>query len=208
MTETTKPNTVAITPEGRLLFPYLFTPRAFQRPGAAAKGAPRFETSIMFPATAPEVVALKAAIMAAAQKEFPGRTDWKGMKWPIQDGNAKAAARAAIGKTGGEMYKGMLVLSAHALSQRAPEIIDRAGNPIIDSKAVYAGVYARLSVNFKGGKLGGDHVTCYLNHVLITKAGERIGGVSAANAFGGLVDGGDDNTVGASGTALDDTMPF
>lgn len=212
MTEAnTRPDTAALTPEGPLLYPNLLTPRAYQPKGQAAKGEPRYDSSIMFPATAAEVPAIRKAILAAVKKQWPTRTDFNGIKWPLVDGDKHAAALVAKGKAPDtvNLYKGNLILKAHALAKRKPEIIDRANNTVTDPNAIYGGVIARLSVNFKAGEIGGDHVTAYINHVLIVRAGERIGGVSAKNAFGDLVDGGSDTQVGAEGTALDDdSIPF
>lgn len=200
MTAQERPAQVAVTPEGRLLWPELFKAVQFGERVGKPKGPFEFSTLILFPTASPEFDALKKAAVAAARKKWPDRQNFQGVSFPFKLGDTKADKMKADNKDG-EVYRGMIVLRGH--SNRQPSVVDKVGNDIIDPSLVYSGVYGRLNINFKAGDFNGEYVTAYCNHVMITKKGERIGGITAKDAFAGLIDEGSDVTVGANPAEVD-----
>src|SRR5574344_1769184 len=97
--------------------------------------------------------------------------------------------------------KGCYVFTASSGSERPPQVVDSALNPIIDKNTVYSGCYARVNVSFfpydAKGRRG---IGCGLNAVQFVADGEPLGTtVSVADAFGapdtGIAAGAPANTV-------------
>lgn len=93
---------------------------------------------------------------------------------PVYDGDG---VRPSDGMTFGPECKGHWVFTASAKADYPPEVVDKAGNPIITQAEVYSGMYGRVNVTFFpyafGGKKG---VGCGLGPVQKLRDGEALGG--------------------------------
>lgn len=168
-------STKVITNEVRLSFPHLFEAYANQ-PGQTAK----FSTTILIPKNDVATKAkIDAAIQAAIQQGM-GKA-WNGVKPPIvptplHDGDG---VRPSDGSAFGEECRGHWVMTAS--SKQPPQVVDQALNPIMSQTEIYAGVYARASLNFfpynSNGRKG---IGCGLNNVQKLRDGEPLTSRSTA----------------------------
>ena len=168
-------STKVITNEVRLSFPHLFEAYANQ-PGQLAK----FSTTILIPKGDVATKAkIDAAIQAAIQQGL-GKA-WNGVKPPIvptplHDGDG---VRPSDGSAFGEECRGHWVMTAS--SKQPPQVVDQALNPIMSQTEIYAGVYARASLNFfpynSNGRKG---IGCGLNNVQKLRDGEPLTSRSTA----------------------------
>ena len=87
-----------------------------------------------------------------------------------------------------EAYKGHWFINAN--SNTAPQIVDRAVNPILDKTEVYSGCYARVSLNFYAFNSNGNKgIACGLGNIQKVRDGEPLGGrTNAADDFATLDD--------------------
>lgn len=167
--------TKVITNEVRLSFPHLFEAYANQ-PGQQAK----FSSTILIPKTDVTTKAkIDAAIQSAIQQGMS--KSWSGVKPPIvptplHDGDG---VRPSDGSAFGEECRGHWVMTAS--SKQPPQVVDQALNPIMSQTEIYAGVYARVSLNFfaynSNGRKG---VGCGLNNVQKLRDGEPLTSRSTA----------------------------
>lgn len=170
------------TGEVRLSYTHLFKPYAAQ-PGQEEK----FSATILLPKTDTDTKArIDAAIEAAKQKGANG--NWNGVvppvvPNPIWDGDGVKQD----GTPFGPVCKGHWVFTARANQNYPPEVVDQAGNPVINHSDVYSGCYALVNVEFYPYNFQGKKgVGCSLGPVKKMKDGEALGGQapSAAEAFG------------------------
>ena len=62
-----------------------------------------------------------------------------------------------------------------------PGIVDKNGQPIIDSTEVYSGCYGHASITFYPFSMNGNKgIACGLNHLMKTIDGDPLGGRSRA----------------------------
>ena len=165
--------TSVTTGEVRMSYVHLFKPYAYQ-PGQEEK----YQVTILVPKTDTDTMGrINAAIEAAKQKGISGK--WNGMcppivPTPVYDGDG---GRPSDGMTFGPECKGHWVFTASAKADYPPEVVDKAGNPIITQAEVYSGMYGRVNVTFFpyafGGKKG---VGCGLGPVQKLRDGEALGG--------------------------------
>ena len=106
----------------------------------------------------------------------------------IADINAAIANAIEAGRDGDleredEAYKGSYFVNAN--STTAPQIVDRAVQPILDRSEVYSGCYARVSINFYAFNTNGNKgIACGLGNIQKVRDGEPLGGkTSAADDF-------------------------
>ena len=127
-----------ITPEFRVSFPSLFTPKEYD--GGDAK----YCLTMLFPKTtdlsAPAItggLSLKRIIHNAIVETYgPDKDKWpKQFRRPFRDGNEKE---------GTEGYKDVIFVSA--TSKKRPGLVDKDLNPILSEEAFYAGCWARAEV--------------------------------------------------------------
>ena len=175
--------TSVTTGEVRMSYVHLFKPYAYQ-PGQEEK----YQVTILVPKTDTDTMGrINAAIEAAKQKGISGK--WNGVcppivPTPVYDGDG---VRPSDGMAFGPECKGHWVFTASAKADYPPEVVDKAGNPIITQSEVYRGMYGRLIVTFFpyafGGKKG---VGCGLRPVQKLRDGEALGGSmpTAAQVFG------------------------
>ena len=92
------------------------------------------------------------------------------LKLPLRDGDTERDD---------EVYKNAYFVNAN--STTAPQIVDRAVNPILDREEVYSGCYARVSINFYAYNTNGNKgIACGLGNIQKIADGEPLGGRSNA----------------------------
>lgn len=198
---TEAPNSLVVVGEGRILFPNLFEPKRVKKAGREV-GEPNYSVLFLMEPDAEHMTTLKGVVRQVIEAQWPGR-DAKELKLPFQRGEKLAEDAAAKGQDG-DFYRGKVAIRAR--SKYAPEVVGRNYAPVTNASDVYSGCYGWLEVNvvaYDGVSGGQDGVKCYLNKVLKTRDGDRIGGRSAAAAFSGVVGGVSDEDPG-----LDDDIPF
>lgn len=177
--------TTITTPEFRLVFPNLFTPRAFE--GSTAE---KYSCIMVFPKTA-DLTEMREMCKAAFREKFPQGAS--GARDPFRDGNEKVAEW-------GEAFRDAIYVRAS--STLKPGVCDRAKALITDPDTVYSGQYARARVHaFAYNVTGNKGVSIGLDAVQILRDGEPLGGGSAAvNGFDDLPgDGGAKTDVAPKG---------
>ena len=138
-------------------------------------GKPKFSTSIIIPKSDTKTIAaINAAIDAAIENgaaKFGGKIPNRAaLKLPLRDGDVEREDEA---------YKDSFFLNAN--STTAPQIVDRAVQPILDRSEVYSGCYARVSINFYAFNTNGNKgVACGLGNIQKVRDGEPLGGKSSA----------------------------
>ena len=140
---------------------------------------PKFTVSLNNPKGDTKTIAdINAAIDAAIQEgaaKFGGKIPNKAaLKLPLRDGDVEREAEA---------YQGAYFVNAN--STTAPQIVDRAVQPILDRAEVYSGCYARVSINFYAFNSNGNRgIACGLGNIQKVRDGEPLGGkTSAADDF-------------------------
>jgi hypothetical protein len=143
-------------------------------------GAEKFSVSLIIPKSDTKAIAdINAAVDAAIEEgrgKFGGKIPNKAvLKLPLRDGD--------IDRPDDEAYAGSYFVNAN--SNSAPEIVDKALNPILSRSEVYSGVYARVSVNFYAFNSNGNRgIACGLGNIQKVRDGEPLGGkTSAADDF-------------------------
>jgi len=136
---------------------------------------PKYSVSLIIPKTDTQTIdninaAVDVAIKEGAAKfgsKFPDKED---LKLPLRDGDIER---------NDEAYKGAYFVNAN--STTAPQIVDRAVQPILDRGEVYSGCYARVSLNFYAFNSNGNRgIACGLGNIQKVKDGEALGGKSSA----------------------------
>ena len=138
-------------------------------------GTPKYSVSLIIPKSDTKTIeAINAAVDAAIQEgaaKFGGKIPNKAaLKLPLRDGDVERDDDA---------YKGAYFVNANSTS--APQIVDRAVQPILDRGEVYSGCYARVSINFYAFNSNGNRgIACGLGNILKVRDGEPLGGKSSA----------------------------
>ena len=140
---------------------------------------PKYSVSLIIPKDDVKTIAainqaVENAIKDGAAK-FGGKIPPKGaLKLPLRDGDTERDDEA---------YRNAYFVNAN--STTAPQIVDRAVQPILDRNEVYSGCYARVSINFYAFNSNGNKgVACGLGNIQKVRDGEPLGGkTSAADDF-------------------------
>ena len=138
-------------------------------------GTPKFSVSLIIPKDDEKTLAaINAAIDAAIQdgvSKFGGKIPNRAaLKLPLRDGDIERDDEA---------YTGSYFVNAN--STTAPQIVDRAVQPILDRGEVYSGCYARVSINFYAFNTNGNRgVACGLGNIQKVKEGDPLSGKSSA----------------------------
>ena len=138
-------------------------------------GTPKFSVSLIIPKDDEKTLAaINAAIDAAIQdgvSKFGGKIPNRAaLKLPLRDGDIERDDEA---------YTGSYFVNAN--STTAPQIVDRAVQPILDRGEVYSGCYARVSINFYAFNTNGNRgVACGLGNIQKVKDGDPLSGKSSA----------------------------
>lgn len=144
-------------------------------PASINGGSPKYSVSLIIPKSDTKTLTdINAAIDAAIEQgvgKFGGKKPNKAaLKLPLRDGDIERDDEA---------YKNSYFVNAN--STTAPQIVDRAVNPIIDRSEVYSGCYARVSINFYAFNSNGNRgIACGLGNIQKVRDGEPLGGKSSA----------------------------
>ena len=166
-------NTKVVTGIVRLSYEHVWEP-------ASINGSnPKYSVSLIIPKDDVKTIAainqaVENAIKDGAAK-FGGKIPPKGaLKLPLRDGDTERDDEA---------YRNAYFVNAN--SPTAPQIVDRAVQPILDRNEVYSGCYARVSINFYAFNSNGNKgVACGLGNIQKVRDGEPLGGkTSAADDF-------------------------
>lgn len=151
-------------------------------------GAEKYSVSLIIPKSDTKTLtAIQKAIDAAIEEgrgKFGGKIPNKSaLKLPLRDGD--------IDRPDDEAYANCYFVNAN--SSTAPEIVDKARDPILNRSEVYSGVYARVSINFYAFNSNGNRgIACGLGNIQKVRDGELLGGkTSAADDFASDYDGDD-----------------
>lgn len=145
--------------------------------------------------------------------------------WPVVDGNKYNAEQVAKGKKGGgDAYKDHKFIVTKASNEYPPRLRAQKDGKIVElsrhidadmaiAKACFVGgYYAMAEVNVQPNEVDGDkYVNFYMNGVRFIKQGDRLGGQSMMEKFGGTVGGASDHnpTEGLdAGGKANDEIPF
>lgn len=140
-------------------------------------GTPKYSVSLIIPKSDTKTIeAINAAVDVAIKEgaaKFGGKIPNKAvLKLPLRDGDVERDDEA---------YKGAYFVNANSTS--APQIVDRAVQPILDRGEVYSGCYARVSINFYAFNSNGNRgIACGLGNIQKVRDGEPLGGKSSAAA--------------------------
>ena len=144
----------------------------------------KYSVSVLIPKDDEKTIkAINAAIDAAIEEgiaKFGGKKPNKAaIKIPLRDGDIERDDEA---------YAGHYFINAN--STTAPQIVDRAVQPILDRGEVYSGCYARVSLNFYAYNANGNRgIACGLGNIQKVRDGEPLGGRSnAVDDFSSLAD--------------------
>lgn len=138
-------------------------------------GTPKYSVSLIIPKSDTKTIeAINAAVDTAIKEgaaKFGGKIPNKAaLKLPLRDGDVERDDEA---------YKGAYFVNANSTS--APQIVDRAVQPILDRSEVYSGCYARVSINFYAFNSSGNRgIACGLGNIQKVRDGEPLGGKSSA----------------------------
>ena len=166
-------NTKVVTGIVRLSYEHVWEP-------ASINGSnPKYSVSLIIPKDDVKTIAainqaVDNAIKDGAAK-FGGKIPPKGaLKLPLRDGDTERDDEA---------YRNAYFVNAN--STTAPQIVDRAVQPILDRNEVYSGCYARVSINFYAFNSNGNKgVACGLGNIQKVRDGEPLDGkTSAADDF-------------------------
>ena len=168
--------TKVVTGKVRLSYAHVWEPASIN------DSKPKYSVSLIIPKSDKETIKkINAAVDAAIEEgiaKFGGKKPNRAaLKLPLRDGDTEREDEA---------YKNSFFVNAN--STTAPQIVDRAVNPILDREEVYSGCYARVSVNFYAYNTNGNKgIACGLGNIQKVADGEPLGGRSnAKDDFGSL----------------------
>lgn len=165
MANTTK----VVTGKVRLSYAHVWDPVSIN------DSKPKYSVSLIIPKGDKETVKkINAAVDAAIEEgiaKFGGKKPNKAaLKLPLRDGDTERDD---------EVYKNAYFVNAN--STTAPQIVDRAVNPVLNREEVYSGCYARVSINFYAYNTNGNKgIACGLGNIQKIADGEPLGGRSNA----------------------------
>jgi hypothetical protein len=179
------PQDQVMTPEFRVAFPFLFTPR----PAQAADKKASYEVTMLFPQTADLSGLKKAAHDCMVNKFGPDKAKWpRGFKSPFRSGDEKAEYQGFAGAT-----------FVAARSTRQPGIVDQKVQAIVDPNRIYPGCWCRAVVKASWYDFNGNKgIKFFLNHIQLLRDDEPLvaktrpedvfqqvaGGPNEADSFG------------------------
>ena len=168
--------TKVVTGKVRLSYAHVWEPVSIN------DSKPKYSVSLIIPKSDKETIKkINAAVDAAIEEgiaKFGGKKPNRAaLKLPLRDGDTEREDEA---------YKNSFFVNAN--STTAPQIVDRAVNPILDREEVYSGCYARVSINFYAYNTNGNKgIACGLGNIQKVADGEPLGGRSnAKDDFGSL----------------------
>ena len=163
--------TKVVTGVVRLSYAHVFEPTAISE-----GNVPKYSACILIPKSDTATYdRIQKAIQAAAEagvSKFGGQIPKK-LKTPLRDGDTDDT------RGGDDDCAGCWFINASSKTKLG--IVDKAGNPILNSEEVYSGCYAHASMNFYAFNTNGNKgIACGLNNIMKVKDGEYLGGRSKA----------------------------
>lgn len=162
-------NQTIVTGKVRFSYANLFEPRAAQD-----GQEPKYSLSVIIPKSDTKTIAdIQAAVEAAKEA---GKGKWggkipKNLKLPLRDGD--------IDREDDPNYANCYFFNCS--SKRAPGVVNKYNQRILDSSEVYSGCYGRVQVNFYPfASSGNNGVAVGLQNVQKVEDGEPLGGVAEA----------------------------
>lgn len=141
------------------------------KPSAINEGdTPKYSATLIIPKSDKATVAAINAAIEAAKEE--GKSKWGGkipakMTSPLRDGDEE--------RPDDEAYVNSWFINPKSTTQ--PGIVDAKANPIMDQDEIYSGAYGRASITaYAYDAKGNKGVAFYLNHLMLVKHGEPLGG--------------------------------
>jgi hypothetical protein len=180
-------STKVVTGKVRFSYANIFEPKAPQ-----GGGEPKYSVTLLIPKDDKATLAKIAEAIKDARDNFCNRNGANALPakpvTSLHDGDGQRLN----GEDFGPECRGHYVITVS--SKTKPVIVDRNGQPILDSTEVYSGCYGRASINFYGyNKAGKKGVSAGLLAVQKLADGEPFGTVGSADDFN---DGYKDNDLG------------
>jgi len=203
------------------------------------KGEPKFSLEMLFDpedmnsfkrwdedAQALVDVSVAQVCVEAAKITWPGinvKEEFKvGVNWPIHDGDAWADMKEAKGEKNVDHYRGIKLIKAKTSEDIPPRLyIMENGKRTQLAQAIEAdanrakqffagGNYAYAELSCAGVLSGTDkYITFYVNSVVFTRTGDRLGGSSLIDRFEGYKSqSADYDPTEGMDNDLDDEIPF
>ena len=196
------------SPESTANWPSLFEPRT---PKNNPTAKPQYEIEQVFAEDA-DLTELKQAAAKAAKMEWPNRKLSDGIQFPFKSGDAMIEHENTVaGQRGKEprdlsLYAGKTILRLK--NSKAPRVLDKKLNDILDREAIYGGCKVRCEISFRAYQGNGsnipDCVTAYVESVVKVGDGERLGGSRDMKAaWAGVLD-----TKSEEDVDLNEKIPF
>ncbi len=217
MTDQTQDGIFNLTKPVIMTFPNLFKARPFKGKGGKELGEPKFDASFLLDPDSDDLKNMKALCVKIARANRPS-TDLKTLAFPFKSGD-KLADQAKAKNKDNEVSRGKVSLSARSKYQPKLAVFENGKIVDLDDETAiaryksrfYPGVLVYAQLNFvwydEVGQ-GPAGVNAYLNMVLTTGKGARLGGGrSAADVFSGYV-GIVSDVDPTAGQMPDDEIPF
>lgn len=224
------------TPVFRMSYANIIEPRPYMENGKP-KGKPNYNVEMLIPVddmgsfylrTGDEWVETDIAkhLVSMAKAEWGSDFSVKeavkhgGMKWPIIDGTTKAVEGEKKGKKW-DAYEGCKAIRIKSNEQYPPSMFVVEGGKLREldrdvpadmmraRKLFVSGYYAKASCNIVPNDVDDrKYLTFYCNAIMFYKEGEKLGGMSPEDRFGGVDGGATDYDPTGGSRDLDDEIPF
>ena len=151
-------------------------------------GEEKYSVSLIIPKSDKKTIKdIEKAVEAAKKAGMPkfGGKIPSNLKMPLRDGD--------IDREEDENYADSYFINANRKTK--PGIVDKKGQPIIDSTEFYSGCYGHASITFYAFNSNGNKgIACGLNNLMKVEDGEPLGGRSRAeDDFVDLIEDDDDD---------------
>ena len=169
----------------RLSYTHIWEPYAFKE-----GDDPKYMATLLIDKDDEEELNKINAVIEKVKKDDKSKKKWGGkvpskLMLPLRDGDEIADEKPE--------YAGKFYISAKSSEDRAPRIVDRRANPIMDQDEVYSGCYANVKVAFFAfSNSGNNGISVALNVIQKVKDGERLSGGSGLDGIEDLGDDEDD----------------
>lgn len=184
MTTSNNANAATKVVTGKVRFSYAHV----WEPASINGGDEKYSVSILIPKSDKKTLkAIEKAVEAAKEvgrsSKFGGKIP-ANLKTPLRDGDED--------RPDDEVYADHYFVNANANTK--PGIVDKHGQPIIDTTEFYSGCYGHASITFYPFNSNGNRgIACGLNNLMKTEDGDPLGGRSRAeDDFAALIDDADD----------------
>lgn len=173
----------------------LFDPKPFKDEKGKERGDPKYSAVVLFKADHPDVAPIKVKMVAIAKAMWPD-AQLNTINFPLKSGAKDNEKRVAKGKKARDYMDGAVYITGRSKFQPGlsgienGKLTDYSGEALLRAKTkFFNGVEALVQFNFVANEVDNKRsVTAYLNLVLSTGKGTRIGGGrSGAETFKGYV---------------------